>query len=144
MICGGMMSGNCAIGRARMATRPPSTVTIAITMATIGRLMKNRDICAPASSLPLLRGWRPRRLVHDRAVRRLCALDHHVFARPKAIVDDPSAAVAVADFHAPRDDVVVGIDDAHLIHALDLGDRALWNDHGVLDSLGLRADPRVL
>ena len=38
------MSGNCAIGSVRIATRPASTVTIAMTMATMGRLMKNLDM----------------------------------------------------------------------------------------------------
>ncbi len=44
LICGGMISGNWAIGSARIATRPASTVTIEMTMATIGRRMKNPDM----------------------------------------------------------------------------------------------------
>ena len=43
MICGGTMSGNCATGSPPIATRPAMTVTIAMTIATIGRPMKNRD-----------------------------------------------------------------------------------------------------
>jgi len=38
------MSGNWATGSPAMATIPPMTVTIAITIATIGRLMKNLEI----------------------------------------------------------------------------------------------------
>src|SRR5947208_944705 len=38
------MLGNCAIGRPAIVTAPTITVTIAITMATIGRLMKNLDM----------------------------------------------------------------------------------------------------
>ena len=38
------MLGNWAIGRPAIVTTPTITVTIAITMATIGRLMKNLDI----------------------------------------------------------------------------------------------------
>jgi hypothetical protein len=40
MICGGTMSGNCATGSAPIDTSPPSTVTIEMTIATIGRRMK--------------------------------------------------------------------------------------------------------
>src|SRR5688500_6733375 len=41
MICGGTMFGNCAIGSACIDTSPARTVTIAMTMATIGRRTKN-------------------------------------------------------------------------------------------------------
>src|SRR5271155_1554874 len=44
LISGGTMFGNCATGRAVIVTTPTITVRIAITMATIGRLMKNLDI----------------------------------------------------------------------------------------------------
>jgi hypothetical protein len=37
------MFGNCAIGSARMQTPPMIVIKIAITIATIGRLMKNLD-----------------------------------------------------------------------------------------------------
>src|SRR5205823_6368764 len=43
-ICGGTISGYCAIGSVRIDTRPTRTVAIAITIATIGRLMKNFDM----------------------------------------------------------------------------------------------------
>ena len=39
---GGTISGYCAIGRLCIATAPSSTVTMEITIATIGRLMKKR------------------------------------------------------------------------------------------------------
>src|ERR1700716_2917703 len=42
--CGGMICGNCAIGRPSSETIPSRTVTIAITIATIGLLMKKRDM----------------------------------------------------------------------------------------------------
>ena len=38
------MLGNCAIGRPTMVTAPTITMTMAITIATIGRLMKNLDM----------------------------------------------------------------------------------------------------
>src|SRR5438093_13775448 len=43
-ISGGASSGNCAIGSCTMATMPMITVMIAMTIATIGRLMKNFDM----------------------------------------------------------------------------------------------------
>jgi hypothetical protein len=42
MISGGTMSGNCAIGSWIMAMTPTITMMIEMTIATIGRLIKNR------------------------------------------------------------------------------------------------------
>src|SRR5208283_4644067 len=61
---GGTIFGNWAIGRETSATAPTMTVRIAMTIATIGRLMKNFDTAR------LLGGLR-RRIrhgVHQRAV----------------------------------------------------------------------------
>src|SRR5436190_18805545 len=44
MICGGTISGNWATGSPAMATSPPMTVTMAMAIATIGRLMKSFGI----------------------------------------------------------------------------------------------------
>src|SRR5258707_2670771 len=44
LICGGTMSGSCATGSLDIATAPAITVRIEITMATMGRLMKNLDM----------------------------------------------------------------------------------------------------
>src|ERR1700722_20055501 len=41
------MLGNWAIGRLRIVKKPPSTRTTEITIATIGRLMKNFDMKSP-------------------------------------------------------------------------------------------------
>ena len=38
------MLGNWATGKLRMVSEPTSTMTMEITMATMGRLMKNFDI----------------------------------------------------------------------------------------------------
>src|SRR5208337_4580346 len=43
-ICGSAMLGNCATGRRDIATTPMSTMRMEITMATMGRLMKNLAI----------------------------------------------------------------------------------------------------
>src|ERR1041384_7642549 len=44
MICGGTMPGTWATGSPPIATTPPITVTIAITIATTGRLMNSLQI----------------------------------------------------------------------------------------------------
>src|SRR5213594_5106173 len=41
---GGARLGNCDIGSCTMATMPMITITIEMTIATIGRLMKNLDM----------------------------------------------------------------------------------------------------
>ena len=40
---GGAMVGYCAIGSVRMASAPASMITMAMTVAKIGRSMKKRD-----------------------------------------------------------------------------------------------------
>src|ERR1051325_9484345 len=44
MICGGTMSGNWATGNPAIATKPTMTVTMAMTIATTGLLMKSFEI----------------------------------------------------------------------------------------------------
>src|SRR5258708_40028275 len=84
-----MMSGNWAIGSACMATRPPNMVMIAMTMATIGRRMKNLDI----GSVPL--AWRGEWLgIHDRAIGGARAFHHHTRARLEAPRAVPAGAPA--------------------------------------------------
>ena len=46
-ICGGAISGNCATGSRNTMTAPPITKRIAMTIATIGRSMKNLDMAQP-------------------------------------------------------------------------------------------------
>src|ERR1035438_6499629 len=43
-ISGGTILGNCDVGSEAMATKPTITVRMAMTMATIGRRIKNFDI----------------------------------------------------------------------------------------------------
>src|SRR3954468_22018177 len=43
-ISGGAILGNCAVGRPSIATTPAMTIRIEMTIATIGRLMKNLDM----------------------------------------------------------------------------------------------------
>src|SRR4051794_9636898 len=48
LTCGGRICGNCAIGSPSSETTPMMTVTIAMTIATMGRRMKNADMAASA------------------------------------------------------------------------------------------------
>ncbi len=50
-ISGGTISGNCAVGRLTMETTPTITMTMEMTIATMGLLMKNFDmITGPPAS----------------------------------------------------------------------------------------------
>ena len=53
MISGGTMSGYWDVGKVSIATMPMMTVRIAMTIATIGRRMKNLDTVTSRRS-----GWR--------------------------------------------------------------------------------------
>src|SRR5215470_13249727 len=77
-ISGGAMLGNCATGRLTIEIAPTMTVNMAITIATMGRLMKNLDI----------RLWID---LHS-LTKSLHSFDNDVFARRKALVDDPLGA----------------------------------------------------
>src|ERR1700730_18448374 len=48
LVSGGTILGNCEMGSPTIVIAPTMTVRIAITMATIGRLMKNLDITSVA------------------------------------------------------------------------------------------------
>src|SRR5581483_7896895 len=82
-ICGGTICGNCEIGRPRSATMPISTVRIAMTIATIGRRMKNLDMF-------LSSGGRRRGHVRlgrdDRAVSDRRRFDDHPIARFQSVL----------------------------------------------------------
>src|SRR5512138_1154310 len=78
---GGTISGYWAIGRPDMATRPRRTVTMEITIATIGRLTKKRAMLArlPCGLGLALRGGggRHRLRAHHGAVAHLLEALHH-------------------------------------------------------------------
>src|SRR6185436_4263655 len=120
------MSGNWAIGSARMATRPPSTVMMAMTMATTGRRMKNLDI-----GLVPFAGRRERLGIDDRAIGCASALHDDARAGLQSLVDNPAAADPVADLHGLRAHLVVRADHAQLKRSLQLADRTLWHQQRV-------------
>src|SRR5271167_657774 len=88
------MLGNWATGNASIVIAPTMTITIEITMATIGRLMKNFDICSP--SLGVCRKWfgihlRPR-------VHFLHTLSDYAFALLQAFRNNPVCTHPVAHY----------------------------------------------
>src|SRR5690349_19611744 len=98
VICGGTIAGNWATGRPSSATIPPRTVTIAMTMATMGRRMKKRDMSVVLRRLRVDGGP----VAHRRRV------DDHPLTRLQALFDDPAAA-------DPRSELDVA--DRHLVVA---------------------------
>src|ERR1700730_2267438 len=110
------MLGNCATGRLRIVMVPTITMTMEITMATMGRLMKNFDI-----GLPSLRLCRKRLGVdlHARA-HLLHTLDDDTVAAPQPVRNNPLGADPVADFDRSDADFILVIHHRDLIAALQL------------------------
>src|SRR5882762_3965041 len=89
------MLGNCATGRAEIATAPTITVRIEMTMATMGRLMKNFDILL---SPCLIRRAAVRLCVHCRARHGLLYTLHEpALAGLQAFPDHPHCADSITD-----------------------------------------------
>src|SRR5271168_2154010 len=117
------MLGNCATGKARMVMPPTITMTLEITMATIGRLIKNFDMKLPSWSC-----WRKWLGVHLHSRTDFWnALGHHALAGLQSVLNNPQGAHAVADIDGPDAYFVRAIHHRHLIAALQLRDRALRN-----------------
>src|SRR5215471_5718858 len=112
-ISGGAMLGNCETGRLTITAAPTMTVIMAITIATIGRLMKNLDIrfrTYPRSLTDLLHPF------NDDAL-----------AWRKSLVDDPIRADRFSKLHGSDFHGVVFVDDGDLARALKIDDGALRN-----------------
>src|SRR5262245_15922541 len=113
MIWGGTISGNCAIGRRRMETSPPRTVTIAITMATIGRRTKNAAISVACRRWGgVSRDVRPR--LHGLPCAQLRRAKPDLGAGFEAGRDDPPRPDTISERHRPHADLAVVTDDAQL------------------------------
>src|SRR5260370_18980502 len=118
-----MIFGNWATGRVAIVTAPTITVRIAMTIATIGRLMKNFDIL-PASLL--FRRLVERPGVYTRTSNSLLdALHNHSLARFQPIPDHPHRPRLAADPDCLDTHRVVAIYGGHLIAALLFGDGRL-------------------
>src|SRR5262245_28476299 len=151
------MSGNCAIGRRLMATRPAIVMRIAMTIATIGRLIKN---CAILLSSRFRGGWgrccsRRRRGRSSLGLRfswdELGIDDHPVpdllqsfaddtFIRFEPFLDNPQVTDAFPSFHRPQRHFVVWAHHGKTISALQLLHGALWHEQGIFLRLSYRSD----
>src|SRR5260221_5181691 len=119
------MFGNCATGKLSTVSAPTNTMTMEITMATMGRLMKNFDMGQP--SLSIRRPLVSRTLVlgHEwfgiyahTSVHSLNSFNHDSVSRVQPVRDDPSVIDPVSHGDCSHVDFVVGADDSHLVAAL--------------------------
>src|SRR5579863_7806923 len=113
------MLGNCATGKLSTVSAPTNTMTMEITMATIGRLMKNFDMGNP--SLSMRRSLVCRTLVcriwvlglewlgihaHTSA-HSLNSFNHDSVSGIEPVSDDPSVVNPVAHRHRSNVNLVV-------------------------------------
>ena len=117
--------------------RPAITVTMEITIATIGRLTKKRAMATSAfpgsvagSAARRLRRRRPpASATHDRAVAHLLeALDDDLLAGLQALLDHPEAVHPRAHLDVAERHLVVGADHGHAVEVLQLGHGALRHE----------------
>src|SRR5882724_4861597 len=129
---GGTIFGNWATGRAVIVTAPTITVRIAMTMATMGRLMKNFDISlSPCLTrrAPLPIHIQVRLWVHYLALNCLLyALDDNALAGLQAFPDHPHRAESITDIYCLDADLVRAVQNGDLIIALEFADGRLWNE----------------
>src|ERR1700677_4997906 len=137
------MLGNCATGKVRTVSEPTNTMTIEITMATIGRLMKNFDMdhvslsihrCFVYRSLLIdpyssILGFCYKRLgVHAHTgAHPLNAFNYDSVACIEAARHDQSVIDAVAHRNGSNINFIAGAHDSNLVAALQFRYRALWN-----------------
>src|SRR5205085_8571176 len=94
------MFGNCETGSVAIVTAPRITNRMEMTMATMGRLMKNLDIIK-SGSLDF-RGRRERFRIDERAWTDLLhTFGDDALTRLQPIANDPEIADPVTDFDRP-------------------------------------------
>src|SRR5262249_2375230 len=127
-IIGGTMSGYCAIGRPRMATRPSITMMIDSTMATMGRLTKKRAMIGLLVR-GLRRGRRRRLRAYGHAVGDgLQAFGDDLIARLQPFLDHPQRVDTRSDGHRLEFHLVVRADDRDAAQVLQLLHGALRDE----------------
>src|SRR5579863_86100 len=123
------MFGNCATGKLSTVSPPTNTITIEITMATMGRLMKNFDMGDPSLSIRRCLVLGPEWLgIHVHAgAHPLDSFNHDSVSRIQPVRDDPSVINPVA--HSDRSNVhlVVSSNHSNLVAALQFRNRPLRN-----------------
>src|SRR5260370_596195 len=103
------MLGNWAIGKLRMVMEPTITKTMEITMATIGRLIKNFDIGLLSLAF---HGKHLGIHLHSRT-HLLYALGNHTFALLEPFRNNPLRTNAVANRHRSNAYFIVATHTAH-------------------------------
>src|SRR5690348_5580974 len=101
------MLGSCETGRLVIVIAPTITSRMEITIATIGRLMKNFDMGLLFLRIDL-KAW----------ARFYQSIRNHALAGLQAFADHPQRANPVADFNVFDRDFVVIVHDCDLIVAL--------------------------
>src|SRR2546430_2238229 len=115
------MLGNCAIGRLRIVMEPTITIAIEMTMATMGRLIKNFDI-----GLPFLTFHGEWLGVHLHAWTYLLhSLDDHASALFCPFRNNPLRPRTIAACSRTDVPFFPAAHNRHLIAALQLRHRAL-------------------
>ncbi len=129
---------------------------IEITMATIGRLMKNFDMAGYlfsacragfASGLAAAFGWRRTgvnglRVHHDVRLDFLDPLGNHAFTRFQPLTDNPVGADPLADLHQAHINLVVASHHRHQVFPLDIAHRPLRNqERPFLTAINARIRP---
>src|SRR5260370_21545372 len=115
------MLGNCATGRLNMVIVPTITMTMEITMATMGRLIKNFDIGLP--SLRFRGKWLGVYL-HART-HLLHAFGNHAFASLQSFRDNPICAHTGPDLNRMYAHFFLAADPHYLTSAMQLRTSAL-------------------
>src|SRR5712691_6939646 len=112
-ISGGAILGNWAVGRRSTVMPPTITMRIAITMATMGRLMKNLDIWFAFPSFLRLWGKRLGIDLHAGA-QFLKGISDDGFAGLQRRLNDPLKADAFPDRDGLNAHFVVAVDGPYL------------------------------
>src|SRR5580658_2128240 len=119
------MLGNCATGKLNTVSAPTNTMTMEITMATMGRLMKNFDMGHPSLSIrrclarrSLILGNEGLGVYTDTTAHSLHSFNHDSVSCVQPAHDDPSVVDPIADSDRSNVTFVVGANDGNLITAL--------------------------
>src|ERR1700722_1292090 len=137
------MFGNWETGRRAMDTAPTITVRIAITMATIGRLIKKFDMVVSSVAWPRRLARRFRFYMHA-GTNLLNPVDDHALARIQPVANHPQRANLVANVDRFNAHSVVAIHSGHLIGALQLGNSLLRNKQSAIERFDCNAHFAVL
>src|ERR1700733_14085083 len=105
------------MGRLKMVIEPTITMTMEITIATMGRFIKNFDIASPSRGF---RGGKGLRVHLHSGTHLLNALGNYAIAALQSVRNDPLVADDVAHRDGPDAHFVLAVQHRHLIGALQL------------------------